>query len=176
MYCGCDRGYVIEGKITVARGAGAAVMPAVLCEGKGGPLMSSALYAHPATQRTSSKATIFCKPPAEDVEFPLDEEILQGALPRRAHAYAWLEPVPAAKPLCGDRATIEIGTNELDQLMEPDEAKKPRSDRGLDTYPCGHNPVPGRSMTYAVTFDPDHKTWVERKTEWVEHRDLRIEK
>lgn len=178
--CGCDREYVIEGHVVVARGAGGDVAPSVLCVGKGGPLDSSAVWGHPAARSdTSSAATIFCGPAPRDMAFPLREEITMGHLPRLARVYAWLEPVGAAKKLCADaaKATIDIDTDRLDQLMEPDDARRPPGERAPVSYPCGRNPRPGMHMTYAVTFDPDHETWTKSSSgaAWTEKRDLRLE-
>jgi hypothetical protein len=173
--CG-DRIYRIRGKVVVARRApdGAAV-PTVLCVGKGGPLESSGLYGHPANRTEyGSVGTIFCGHAPQDIDFPLDEIIIGTSMPRRAHVYAWLEPVPAAEKLCAGRGTamLQVDRQTLDRLMSPEHADNPRDQRAPVTWPCGRNPTPGMPMAYSVTFDPDHPTWSE---DWVEKRTLRIE-
>jgi hypothetical protein len=125
----------------------------------------------------SSAATLFCGPAPDDVEFPLHETITQGWMPRLAHVYAWLEPVPAAKKMCAEQgeALVPIDIPTLERLVSPEDANKPPTERAPVSYPCESNPTPAMPMAYAVTFDPDHETWSKSHGTYVEKRDLRIE-
>lgn len=177
LLCSCDRVYTIQGTAVVPRGISGNGVPALVCVGRGGPLESSAIYGHPANHASATsqmEGTLFCRPAADDIEFPFRETIIAGHLPREARVYAWLEPVPLAAKLCDGAAstTLDIDARTLDHLVSPRDADKPPGERAPVTWPCGRNPMPGTHLASAVTFDPDHKTWSD---DFVEERTLRIE-
>jgi hypothetical protein len=177
---GCDSLYLIQGSVHVAPSAvGKARLPAVLCSGPGGPLESSFVHSHPTW--TSAKdnaepgvATIFCAEPHGEETFPLDEEILYGKL-RRAYEYAWLVPVPAAESLCAStkEVAVKVDTAALYRLKL---ATQTSTHRGDSSWPCGQKPAPEAPMTFVITFDPEHKTWVvDDEGHWIERPTIRLE-
>jgi hypothetical protein len=184
-FCGvamsaCHRLYEIQGSVLVAPSAvRKARLPSVLCSGPGGSLETTSVHGH-TTERPQERdghptALIFCSEPQVGETFPLRESIYYGSLPRRAHVYAWLAPVPAAQSLCAESKTdtVEVDRDTLYHLKLLTEAD---THRGDPSWPCGGNPPKGAPMTFAVTFDPEHKTWEERDGgQWIERRALRIE-
>jgi hypothetical protein len=174
---GCHRMYEIRGDIVVAgSGLQKSHLPSVLCQGRGGPLESSGIYGRPVS-RNERNATIFCVAQSADYVFPLRESIYYGSIPRRPHVYAWLAPVPAAVDVCKGAAgpSVEVDIKELDRLMSPDDAAKPFHERAPVTWPCGEKPAREMPMDFAVTFDPDRKTWTDKGGgTWIEQRTLRI--
>lgn len=176
---GCHRMYEIRGEIMVASSAvrkGGA--PTFICAGHGGPLASSGISGQPARRPSNAGITVLCEPPVAPVSFILEESIYYGSVPRRAHVYAWLVPAPAAAVLCENASadgTITLDYDALDRLVLPLEAAKPWHDRSPATRLCGQNPRPGDPMAFAITFDPDNKTWNERGGTWTERRTLRID-
>jgi hypothetical protein len=175
---GCHRSYVIQGEIVVAPDAPARVrQPSLLCVGNGGALQSSGVWGHPASaNEEAAEGTLFCGRPAKAVSFPLRESIYYGSVPQRAHVYAWLFPVPRAQDLCARAGTpmIKLDIATLDRLISPGEADKPPQQRAPSGRPCGQNPTQEMPMDFAVTFDPDHKTWTEEDAGWIERRTLHI--
>jgi hypothetical protein len=176
----CHRLYEIQGTIQVAPSAvRKARLPSVLCSGPGGSLETSYVHGHPterAQERSVSPvAMIFCSEPQVGETFPLRESIYYGSLPRQAHVYAWLAPVPAAESLCSEFKTdvVAVDRDALYRLKLVTQAATHRAD---PSWPCGDKPSTGEPMTFAVTFDPDHKTWEEQDGgRWTERRVLRIE-
>jgi hypothetical protein len=177
---GCHRLYEIRGVVIVgATGpVGEKTTPAVLCSGHGGPLETSGVYGRPIFARTgSSEATIFCYRPNQMTTFPLRESIYYGSIPRRAHVYAWLAPVPGAVQLCEERGTpmLKVDYRILYRMMSPKESEKPVARSFLERRPCGSKPSPSIPMDYAVTFDPENPTWTEHENgTWIEQRTLHI--
>ena len=178
---GCHRLYQIQGAVQVAPSAAKkARLPAILCSGPGGPLEWSFVHGHPTWHPTKNDvdrgmATIFCSEPQADQAFPLDEAIDYGSLPREAHIYAWLAPVPAAQSLCAQSqaATMQVDPAALYQLKLDTQAA---THRGDPSWPCGQKPDPASPMNFVITFDPEHKTWeVDDRGHWIEHRTIRLE-
>jgi hypothetical protein len=172
-----DSSYEIDGEIQVAPSAlGKVTLPAVLCAGKGGPLETSGVYGHPASDGASKNATLFCSIPKDEEIFRLHEMITQSSLPKRAYVYAWLQPVPAAAPLCAAQgtATAKVTWKDLDPLMSPT-ARLPPEQRAPIDWPCGADPQKGMPLASAITFDPEHKTWERVAGGYTEHRTLRIQ-
>jgi hypothetical protein len=176
----CHRLYEIQGTIQVATSAvRKARLPSVLCSGPGGSLETSGVHGHP-TERAqahggSPAALIFCSEPRAGETIPLRESIYYGSLPRQAHVYAWLAPVPAAESLCAEFKTdvVEVDRHALYRLRLVTQAA---THHGDPSWPCGNKPSTGEPMSFAVTFDPDHKTWEEQdRGRWIERRALRIE-
>ncbi len=176
---GCHRLYVIRGNIVVVaqESAHEDALPAVLCSGHGGPLETSGVYGSPVVSSESREATIFCRRPSEPMTFSLHESIYYGSVPRRAHVYSWLAPVPGAKDICtrAEGPAVKIAYRDLDQLMSPVESKKPPNERTLVGRPCGETPKRSMPLAFAITFDPKNRTWVEESGGvWIEERSLRI--
>jgi hypothetical protein len=172
--------YEIRGIVVVAgKGPGGEeTMPTVLCSGHGGPLETSGVYGRPMLGGTdSSEATVFCYRPSQVTSFPLRESIYYGSIPRRAHVYAWLAPVPGAVQLCRDHGTpiVKVDYLVLYQMMSRKESEEPVARSALESRPCGASPSPSMPMDYAVTFDPQNPTWTEQEGgRWIEQRTLRI--
>jgi hypothetical protein len=170
---GCDGIYFIKGTIRVNPSAVSRIGgPSVVCEGRGGPLETSAVAGRPARRPGAAHgATLFCAAPGTEQVFELNQMFIGAHMPTRAHAYAWLAPVPRAKAVCKAGETIkEVDYSTLDELMSRDPTK-PASKRAPVDYPCGEKPQPGWPMDQAITFDPDHVTWDANGTE---HRDLQL--
>jgi hypothetical protein len=73
-------------------------------------------------------------------------------------------PVRAAQTLCAQPApdgTISVDRDTLERLMT--------------SAPCWRKPERDNPMAFAITFDPDHKSWKEEGGTWTEQRTLRIE-
>jgi hypothetical protein len=119
-------------------------------------------------------ATILCAAPRTVEELPLRQAFYYGSMPRHAHVYAWLEPIPVAAKICAESGSevVDIGSATLYQLELEVQDSTHRAD---PTWPCGRQPWKESPTTYAVTFDPDHKTWEERDGEWIERRTLTLE-
>jgi hypothetical protein len=154
-------------------------LPAVLCTGPGGPFETSFVNGHPARRREMDDvypgtATIFCSAPQVDDTFPLDEAILQGPLPREAHVYAWLAPVPAAQSLCAESNDPIVRVDEaiLYRLKVATQAATHRAD---PSWPCGPKPDEAAPMSFVITFDPKCRTWEETDRGWIERRTIRLE-
>ena len=178
---GCHRLYQIQGAVQVVpTAAKKARLPAVLCSGPGGALETSFVHGHPTWRPTKSdvargKATIFCSEPRANEQFSLDEAIYYGSLPREAHVYAWLAPVPAAESLCAEsqEATVEVDPTALYQL---ELATQSLTHRGDPSWPCGPKPDASAPMSVVIAFDPKNKTWKEDdQGHWIEHRTIRLE-
>jgi hypothetical protein len=176
----CHRSYEVRGSVTVVpTAARKARLPAVLCTGYGGSLDWALVHGHPVQglQETGKRwaPVIYCSEPrAEDI-FPVRESIYYGSMPRRAHVYAWLAPVPVAESLCAEAGTdiVEVRDSTLYELKLRAQAQTRRAD---PEWPCGHLPPSVVPMTSAVTFDPDHPTWdASEGARWIEHRSLRLE-
>jgi hypothetical protein len=170
---GCHRSYEIMGDVFVTPSAvRRAQLPAVLCVGTGGDLKTTFVHGHPG-------GALFCAEPKVAEVFRLAEWIYYFSLPRQAHVYAWLVPVPAAAGRCaGEGGTVSIDDDALYPIM----LSSMRSEHtGGEAYrygrwPCGENPSTMTPMTFAVTFDPNAKTWEEADSgHWIERRVLRLE-
>jgi hypothetical protein len=103
-----------------------------------------------------------------------------GRLPNRAHVYAWLVPVPAAQRLCtGSESAhvVAVDYATLYALRLSQQTIGPRTVALPPTWPCHMNPTPDAPMDFAVTFDPDNRTWTEHSDGaiWIERRRLRID-
>ena len=176
---GCHRMYEIRGEIIVAPSAvRKGGVPAFICAGHGGPLASSGIYGQPAYRSSAAGITVLCQPPVAPVSFILEESIYYGSVPRRAHVYAWLVRAPAADVLCKNASadgTITLDYDALDRLVMPVEAAKPWHHRSPATRLCGQNPRREDPLAFAITFDPDNKSWNEKGGTWTERRTLRID-
>jgi hypothetical protein len=176
----CHRFYEIRGSVQVAPSAvRRARLPSVLCTGTGGALEKSLVHGRPAgrsQQRDPHPTiTVFCSEPQVAEAFPLLESIYYGSLPRQAHVYAWLAPIAAAEPLCVGFATgtVEIDGATMYRLKLEVQDSTRRSD---PTWPCGNKPPKGAPTTFAVTFDPEHKSWEEDDGgRWIERRILYLQ-
>jgi hypothetical protein len=168
----CHRTYEIAGDIFVTPSAVRRVqLPAVLCVGTGGDLKTTFVHGHPG-------GALFCSEPKVAEVFRLAEAIYYGSLPSKAHVYAWLVPVPAAAVRCaGEVGAVRVDADSLYPIM----LSSMRSERHRQVpqhgrWPCSENPSTTTPMTFAITFDPDAKTWEELDgANWIERRVLRIE-
>jgi hypothetical protein len=164
---GCHRTYQVQGSVNVVPSvARRASFPAVVCTAFGDPSGQSVVHGHTAA------ATILCAPPRAPETFPLREDFYYGSMPTRAHVYAWLEPLPVAEKLCAESGKPTV----LADLYALKLQVQNSTHRADPSWPCGDDPRHEAPMTYAVTFDPDHKTWDEGDgAMWVERRTLTIE-
>lgn len=97
-------------------------LPAVFCTGRGGPLEPFSVLGSVLYDEIDDIVTwrVLCHAPLNPIHFPLDEYVYTNATPHNLHVYAWLEPIPGLRAVCGtfDAGLIDA-TRDLMMLADP---------------------------------------------------------
>ena len=150
---GCHRSYDVRGDLVINPGSAAvAVLPALLCTGRGGPPVSSGMYAQPV-------GYVLCRRPTEPVRVPYKDGVYYGSVPHRMHIYGFTEAAPDAQALCDSQPNSTV-------LLAP-------GPEWIGYRRCFERNEPNRDMAFVVTFDDSKgRSWSEEGGTWTEVRDI----
>lgn len=153
MVCsGCDSYWRMKGFARIEPSAFAHVtMPFIVCSGHGGPAERSEgrdaiyVYGQILFRETYGDAEVFCSPPESASVWFYEEGVIMGAVPRKLHAYVWLEPRPELAARCASEGKPVIHVDAGSMLNATSSIPLER--------PCGRVIDPEGSVGFAVGFD-----------------------